>query len=104
MTKDEKMELLKTWERQTRNLIAQWDGFETVTGATAYSPLGEAVWDVWGYYAGSVCRLLECDPSHLPWYCYNNEMGEKELEFERNGETRKICNVDDLAWMIGLDE
>jgi hypothetical protein len=103
MTKEEKMQLLKIWEKRTENLNTQWEEFAAFTGARSDWPFGDAIWRMWEDHTKIVSDLLECDPDELFWYCFDNQLGEQGLECEFNNETREIRTLADLAWMIGLD-
>ena len=103
MTKEEKMQLLETWAKESKQLTDQWEKFASITGALSDWPLGDAIWSIVESHTSAVARLLECDDSHLSWQCYDNEFGKQGLECEIDGETREIRTLSDLAWMIGLD-
>jgi len=104
MTTEEKMQLLEIWERRTEHLDDEWEEFSVLTGAGSESPFGDAIWRMWGDYTEAVARLLDCDPSGLSWYYFDNQLGAKELQCTCKAETRKICDVEDLAWMLEIDQ
>ena len=104
MTSEEKMQLLLLWDVHSENLNHQWGRFTLITGALSDSQLGTAVWQTQDHYTSAIARLLDCDRSHLSWYCFENQFGKCGMECEIDGETRQIRTLADLAWMIGLDQ
>lgn len=103
LTHDEKLMLLEEWLQGHLLLSEQIDRigsyFDSATG-----PLFDAAWGVFDGYTGAVSKLIGDAHGWLNWFQHENNMGTKGLEAGFDGDLRAIRSVNDLLWLIEVDE
>lgn len=108
MNTKEKLALLKTWQETYQTLDKAFDDFETALGCNiCESKFFDSCWNSFQNYTKAIALLLETETvvgveEWLSWYCYENGMGEKEMEAKARSwkRMRKIKTLTDLLKVI----
>jgi hypothetical protein len=101
MYKQDLMIELERWAKTVTAVDSVMDDLSKVIGATHDSRLGDAVYNMMGFYTAELDRRLRAD-GLLNWYQWGNDMGAKGLKADPHGDMnlKPVRNLEDLAQLI----
>jgi len=102
MNNDEKLSLLKEWEKTGKNLEEFYDNLNEIMGVAIESPLFDSIFTAYSKYTKTLSRLLDDEYDFLDWYYLENKFGEGGLTAGNESESRVIDSVENLLWVINL--
>ena len=97
------LSLLADWQKHHAAIEKLMDGIKDTMGLDIDGPLFEIVWALFSAYTDMLERVMGVeDFTWLPWYCFDNDMGDKGHEASPgNGHPRRpVRSLDDLAQLI----
>jgi hypothetical protein len=101
MTKDEKLEVLKTWQTAIENMQANLEPLEKALMFSPESPLIEAIHVLQDACTQATGMALGDDEmGWMSWYWLENRMGKTGYEAGFDGNLKPIKMLDDLLWLI----
>jgi len=103
MTKAEILALLNPWAAQFEANKAAYEKLEQALCPHPENPICDAIFNTFSAYTAMLERVMGVeDFTWLPWYCFDNDMGDKGHEASPgNGHPRRpVRNLDDLAQLI----
>ena len=101
MTKKEKLKLLQDWENQFHVTDKAWKCLKLLFGSIdCDSEIGKAIWGSFTEYSRVMAMLLGDKDEWLSWYCWDNDMGQNELEAGYDCKMTKINNLESLLQLI----
>lgn len=101
MTKDEKLELLKTWQAAIENMQKNLEPLEKALMFAPEAPLIEAIHTLQDACTQATGMALGGDEAGwMSWYWLENGMGSKKYDAGYDGELKPIETLDDLLWLL----
>jgi hypothetical protein len=101
MDKQDLMIELERWAKTVTAVDSVMDDLSKVIGATHDSRLGDAVYNMMGFYTSELESRIKAEEL-LNWYHWDNDMGAKGLKADPTGDMnlKPIRSLDDLAQLI----
>lgn len=96
------IERLKEWEKMYNEIKRVHDSLHFVGFMIPESPLYQAIYGSFDRYTDILSEVIGDNHEWLNWYCWENDMGKKELEIcpAEDAEWRPIKTIEDLAMII----
>lgn len=99
MTPAERAQQVRRWYETMMEFERQCSAFSDLTMAHPESPFVRAINDMAGEYTTAVDR-----DGSAAWFWLECDLGRAPKIAEVNGEDRTIATVEDLIWLMGIEE
>ena len=101
MDKHNLMIELERWAKTVTAVDSVMDDLSKVIGASHDSRLGDAVYNMMGFYTSELESRIRAE-GLLNWYQWDNDMGAKGLKADPTGDMnlKPVRNLEDLAAVI----
>lgn len=104
MTIEERIEkvlpILKEWERLQKSVNKTYDDYSKITLCSPESPMWESIHNIGDAYTKSISKFVSDEDEWLPWYQFDNDMGQSGLEVMLKEELVKVTCIEKLAYVI----
>lgn len=92
---------LTEWQRIYDQWQAQYEALQALTRCGPEAPIALAMGQMWDAYSRAVAREVGDENDWLEWYCWENDMGAKQLEVKStSGKKIKVRGLAQLARVI----
>jgi hypothetical protein len=103
MTNEDKIDILKSWEKSIKDSEAFIERVESIFGQDE-SDMHRSIWSLQTELTRMTAKLIGDDFDWLGWYQFENGFGEKNMEAGIRGDMRVIKTLEDLLWVIQLQD
>lgn len=98
-----RLEILEAWAQAHARTEEAYEVLKKF-GVNIDAPIADLIWKMFDEATKLASLALLGHPPTvncpLSWYCWDNNMGAKELEAGPTGNTRPIRTLEDLLWLI----